>query len=425
MIALRATLAAATVLAAAPAYAQSNEATTEPQTMSFKAPEVGTITYGVRPAYLVDVLEEGELKTKLQGCLSNTPTRTDWSIGHRGATLMFPEHTAESYVAAARMGAGIVECDVTFTKDQELVCRHAQNDLHTTTNVLTTDLAGNCTTAFTPASGDNEATAECRTSDLTLAEFKTLEPKQDAANKKASTAEEYQDGTPNFRTDLYTAGAHLLTFAESIELMKQLDVKMTPELKAPSVEMPFDGLTQEAYAQKMIDELKAANVDPANVWPQSFQIEDVRYWIENEPEFGKQAVYLDDQDSNENFDVNDRSTWEYQLADLKEEGINYIAPPLWYLVTVQDGEMVPSEYAKAAKEAGLDIISWSLERSGPLNAENGGGWYYQTVSDIIKDDGDILKLMDVLYNDIGIVGLFSDWPATTTFFANCMDQSSN
>jgi glycerophosphoryl diester phosphodiesterase len=36
------------------------------------------------------------------------------------------------------MGAGILECDVTFTKDQKLVCRHAQNDLHTTTNILVT-----------------------------------------------------------------------------------------------------------------------------------------------------------------------------------------------------------------------------------------------------------------------------------------------
>jgi glycerophosphoryl diester phosphodiesterase len=50
----------------------------------------------------------------------------DWSIGHRGASLHFPEHTKEGYTAAADMGAGIIECDVTFTKDQELVCRHTQ-----------------------------------------------------------------------------------------------------------------------------------------------------------------------------------------------------------------------------------------------------------------------------------------------------------
>jgi glycerophosphoryl diester phosphodiesterase len=49
------------------------------------------------------------------------------------------------------MGAGIVECDVTFTKDKELVCRHAQNDLHTTTNILATPLAAKCVQPFTPA----------------------------------------------------------------------------------------------------------------------------------------------------------------------------------------------------------------------------------------------------------------------------------
>jgi glycerophosphoryl diester phosphodiesterase len=38
------------------------------------------------------------------------------------------------------MGAGILECDVTFTRDRELVCRHAQCDLHTTTNILDTPL---------------------------------------------------------------------------------------------------------------------------------------------------------------------------------------------------------------------------------------------------------------------------------------------
>jgi len=43
------------------------------------------------------------------------------------------ETSVQSYAAAARMGAGILECDMTFTKDKELVCRHSQCDLHTTT----------------------------------------------------------------------------------------------------------------------------------------------------------------------------------------------------------------------------------------------------------------------------------------------------
>jgi hypothetical protein len=37
--------------------------------------------------------------------------------------MQFPEHTLESYKAAALQGAGVIECDVTFTKDRELVCK--------------------------------------------------------------------------------------------------------------------------------------------------------------------------------------------------------------------------------------------------------------------------------------------------------------
>ncbi len=49
------------------------------------------------------------------------------------------------------MGAGILECDVTFTKDQELVCRHDQCDLATTTDVLTLPaLAAKCSESFSP-----------------------------------------------------------------------------------------------------------------------------------------------------------------------------------------------------------------------------------------------------------------------------------
>ena len=122
------------------------------------------------------------------------PSKSDFSIGHRGAALQFPEHTEESYEAGARMGAGILECDVTFTKDSELVCRHAQNDLHTTTNILVTPLAAKCTKPFTPAVFEPTArsarrpSAECCTSDITLAEFKTLRGKMDAFNPRAHDA---------------------------------------------------------------------------------------------------------------------------------------------------------------------------------------------------------------------------------------------
>ena len=41
----------------------------------------------------------------------------------------------------------------------------------------------------------------------------------------------------------------------------------------------------------------AQGVDPKDVWAQSFNVEDVYYWIDHEPAFGEQAVFLDDVDS--------------------------------------------------------------------------------------------------------------------------------
>lgn len=377
------------------------------------------VEIGMRPAYLVNLMAEGALKDKLQACLDQEMKPTDWSIGHRGAQLQFPEHTVEANLAAARQGAGILECDVTFTRDKQLVCRHAQNDLHTTTNILATDLAGKCTAPFTPAEGETEATAECRTSDITLEEFRTLEAKMDAADKTATTPESYMNGTANWRTDLYAAEADtLMTHAESIELFKSLGAKFTPELKAPSVEMPFDGMTQEDYAQMLIDEYKAAGIPPADVYPQSFNLADVLYWINAEPEFGKQAVYLIEPVAEDGFDNQNPETWTEDFAALKAQGVNYLAPPLWVLFAVEDGALVALEYARAAKAAGLKLITWSFERSGPLNT--GGGWYFQTAQSWLDSDGKAYEVLDVLAQDVGVEGVFSDWPATTTFYANCM-----
>jgi len=135
------------------------------------------------------------LKDRLLACAANPSTRSTFSIGHRGAPLMFPEHTVESNKAAARMGAGMLECDVTFTKDRELVCRHAQNDLHTSTDILATPLAATGPTPFAPAVANTKAAAECRTSEITLAEFRTLKGKMDAANATATTIGALMDDT--------------------------------------------------------------------------------------------------------------------------------------------------------------------------------------------------------------------------------------
>jgi glycerophosphoryl diester phosphodiesterase len=381
-----------------------------------------SVHLGPRPSFLVNEMEDGKLKRQLQKCSAGPFKKSDFSIGHRGAALQFPEHTKESYEAGARLGAGILECDVTFTKDKQLVCRHAQNDLHTTTNILVTELASKCIKPFTPAvlGADGQvitpAGAECRTSELTLAEFKSLRGKMDAFNPAALTPEQYLGGTANFRTDLYSGptSGQLLTFTESIKLFKKLGVKQTPELKAASVPMPFNGFTQEMYAQKMIDELKAEGIRPRDVFPQSFNQADVLYWIKAEPAYGRQAVFLDDANT-----VADLPTLG-DLVGYRQAGIRIWAPPTFALLALDGAnQIVASQAAHDAKRAGLDVITWTLERSGIL-ADGNNGFYYQTIDPAIKREGDLYKVIDVLAKDVGVLGIFSDWAAPVTYYANCM-----
>jgi glycerophosphoryl diester phosphodiesterase len=393
-----------------------------------------SVQLGPRPFYLVNGMEEGPLKDKLMQCKDGPFERTDFSIGHRGAALQFPEHTRESYEAAARQGAGIVECDVTFTSDGKFVCRHAENDLHTTTNILTTALASTCIKPFTAAVfGSNgavvtPASAECRASALTRDQFKTLRGKMDAFNPAARTVSEYLGGTATWRTDLYTGRGTLLTFRESIALNQKLGVKHTPELKGgdPATISSVFG-SQKKYALKFADELRAAGVKPRDVWPQSFNVEDVLVWIDN-TEYGKQAVYL--LDFNATDPVNDiiiQAPYDQMpraayFAMLKQRGVRIIAPPIPALLAVDaSGRIVPSQLAKDLKAWGFDIITWTFERSDLRQGASKAGFYYDfdPQGAAISSDSDMYKALDVLAREVKILGLFSDWPATVTYYANC------
>ncbi|MEM7360597.1 MAG: glycerophosphodiester phosphodiesterase family protein [Pseudomonadota bacterium] len=373
---------------------------------------------GERPAYLVDDMDEGALKASLLACRDQSVSQSQFSISHRGAPLRYPEHTIESYTAAARQGAGKMECDVTFTRDRELVCRHSQCDLHTTTNILQTPLAKTCVEPFQPADPENgkPATAKCCTSELNLDEFRSLQGRMDKVNPQATSIEEYlQVSAAEVPQPVLLAG-RLITHRESIQLFKKLKVNFIPELKGASVPMPYEGeYSQADYARQLVEDYIAAGIAPEQVWLQSFDLQDLIFWNKHYPDFAKQAILLDRRM------VLDQS-YAPSLADFQEkyaQGVRTIAPPLFALVSLnEDGDIVPSEYAQLAKQAGLKFITWSLERSGPLS--EGGGFYYITIKDVINNDGDVFKLVDALVKEVGVMGIFSDWPATTTYYANCM-----
>ncbi|UXN59585.1 glycerophosphodiester phosphodiesterase family protein [Phyllobacterium zundukense] len=356
----------------------------------------GQAQLGPRPFFLVDDMSESPLKTQLKSCENGPFKRTDFAISHRGAPLQFPEHTKEGYLAAIRMGAGILECDVTVTKDKQLVCRHSQCDLAETTNILSTSLATQCAQPFSPAKNGKEASARCCTSDITLAEFKTLKGKMEGKNTKATTVTEFQQGTPDWRTDLYsTRRGMLMSHAESIALFAKAGVKMTPELK--NLDRIPGGYSLDAYRQQVVDEYKAAKIDPSNVFIQSFNLPDVLYWIKHEPEFGQRSSYL--------YSPADSPTLVGDMEKLYAQGVRTISSNLAQLVTKNaEGKLTPSNAARAAKRAGIELVGWTLERDG-----------------MPKNTGDeTYGLVDVLAQQVRVKGIFSDWPATTNYYANCM-----
>jgi len=382
-----------------------------------------SIQLGPRPFYLVDGMDSGWLKSKLSQCKAGPFYRTDFSIGHRGAALQFPEHSKEAYNAGARMGAGIVECDTTFTKDGKLVCRHSDCDLHTTTNIVATPLNEQCSVPWTgPFDKGQNPAPRCCTWNLSLEQFKSLRAKMDASNPAATTREGYLGGTPSWRTDLYTGRGTLMTLRESIALNEKNGVKHTPELKggdAGQIKTIFG--SQEDYAKEIIEVLRDSGVDPHRVWLQSFDLRDILYWVKNAPEFGEQAVYLDSYDDTVSPPIPPLSF--DKLQELRKQGVRIFAPPMNALLKVTpSGEIVPSPYARDIKRAGLKIITWTFERADLRQGASKAGFYYDfdPQGKAIKKDSDMYKALDVLARQVGILGIFSDWPATVTYYANCM-----
>ena len=304
---------------------------------------------------------------------------------------------------------------------------------------------------------------QCCTSDITLQEFKSLCGKMDNYNPAALTAEDFLKGTSvqaPFRTDLYSSCGTLVTNAESIALIKRFGRKHTPELKAytPGPGMP----SYDAIRSKLIQNYIDNGVDATMVFPQSIVYADILFWIRNFPEFGKQAVYSDSDGNLPCDGTLANCVLDNQFAQLASEGVKYLAPQMNVLVDVENGSYVPSQYAIAAKAAGFKIITWTLERSGFLKqgksnvgglatnvgvtGYNGGGYYstsnggsdtypvglstagtvptmrqyFPSLKSITDNDGDVYELLHMLATKVGIVGMFSDWPVTVTFYANCI-----
>ena len=69
-----------------------------------------------------------------------------------------------------------------------------------------------------------------------------------------------------------------------------------------------------------------------------------------------------------------------------------------------------------ARQVGMNMITWTVERNYGCWPSGAGADSTGACSSFNE-----LELIDALYQ-MGVVGVFSDWPATTTFYANCVQH---
>ncbi len=69
----------------------------------------------------------------------------------------------------------------------------------------------------------------------------------------------------------------------------------------------------------------------------------------------------------------------------------------------------------AAKSARLSACAKRPTQDNEYSEHLARGKVYAT-----HHDGIVYELLDVLAEQVGAVGVFTDWPATVTYYANCM-----
>ena len=176
-------------------------------------------------------------------------------IGHRGAAGYLPDHTLEGYELAIKLGADYIEPDLVATKDGHLIARHEPNITSTTDVASHPEFADRLTTKVV----DGVAVTGFFASDFSLAEIKTLRAVQPLAE----------------RPQQFNGRFEIPTLGEVIDLAKRMSKKIGreigvyPETKHPTYHADL-GLPLE---RRLVKELRRAgwNNRKAPVFIQSFE----------------------------------------------------------------------------------------------------------------------------------------------------------
>jgi glycerophosphoryl diester phosphodiesterase len=297
------------------------------------------------------------------------------TIGHRGASAYLPEHTLASAAAAHVMGADFIEPDVVLTKDNVPVVLH---DIHLE---LTTDVAEKFPQR---ARKDGRFYAI----DFTLAEIRQLAVAERKSDKKDEAA--FPNRFPRGKSAFSVPT--LKEFAELVQGLNKSTGRVAgiyPEIKSPA----WHREEGKDIAKITLEELKALGYynTPDQIYFQCFDAEELqRVAKEFKPPFPLIQLIGENDWGESKTDYNKLKTAE----GLKEVAkyAQGIGPWIPQLVTLEGGAVKKTTLAADAKAAGLKMHPYTL-RKDQLPAG-------QTFSGLVK----------LLVNDLGVDGIFTDFP---------------
>jgi len=321
-------------------------------------------------------------------------------IAHRGASGYLPEHSIASKAMAHAMGADYIEQDVVMTKDDHLVVLHDPY-LDRVTDVME---------QFPIRSRDVFGQKRWLAIDFTLAEIKQLNMTEGFSVDK-KTNEKKQGYSARF--PLFKSSFKVSTLAEEIELIQGLnysrgkDIGIYVEVKAPWFHH-LEGKDISLATLKMIKDYGYKNKSD-KVYIQCFDpIETKRIKSEVMPKLNvdyKLIQLIAETSWGETMQLKDGKLVPYNYDWLFEKGAmkkvaeyaDGIGPWKPMLVTEDStqGNIVLSVMAKEANELGLKMHPYTFRKDEGR------------IPDYAKDFDDLL---DIFYNQVGVEGVFTDFP---------------
>ncbi len=297
-------------------------------------------------------------------------------ISHRGASGYLPEHTLAAKVLAYGMGADYIEQDVVLTADNIPVVLH---DIHLDT---VTDVKEK----YPDRSRDD---GRFYAIDFALAEIKTLRvhERTDIRSGNAIYPDRFPTGKSTFAVP---------TLAEEIELIQGLNqstgknVGIYPEIKNPAWHRE-QGKDISVIILKTLTDYGYTN-ENSRVYLQCFDPDELKR-IRFELKTRIKLVQLLGQDFN-------TMVTPQGLQGLSSY-VQGIGPSIWHLVTGKNeaGQFNITPIAKNARAAGLVVHPYTFR--------------VDALPPFVQNYSDLLQLF---YIDIGVVGLFTDFPDRTMGF---------